>query len=312
MKLKLPFHALAIGAFLCATVACDRNHKNIDDIADPTPGDSLMYYFGQMQADNYWRQTQNDSAMSSEEARTEYMQGVEAGIRAAKGSDAYNRGLFLGVQLAMNSKEFEEAYDVDLDRELMLGGLANGLRSDTAVRIADAHAAYYKVVDRLNESRQKRDNDAAIIALAKTAERRGLSEVDDNLYAVDITKSNGLPLREGDRVHIEITSATASGHMAGGYFPDIITLGAHRIPDVLRMALYTMTNGQTRQFMTTPMDLFGQRYSRMGLRPDDPIVFTVHAEITPPDAQDSPIDAAVPICVGANARPGERQAARSR
>ena len=86
MKLKLPFHALAIGAFLCAAVACDRNPKNIDDIADPTPGDSLMYYFGQMQADNYWRQTQNDSAMSSEEARTEYMRAWRPESARPKGA----------------------------------------------------------------------------------------------------------------------------------------------------------------------------------------------------------------------------------
>lgn len=277
-KKSLKAIALPAALLLVGFVSCNRAPKSLAEMPDPTAGDSLMYYLGQMQADEFWRQTETDSTLAEASARAEFLKGVRAGMKAADGNDAYNRGLFLGVQLAMNSKEYKEAYEITLDEKLLLAGLEGGLESDTAVNIADAHAGFYKVVDRLNAVKEERDTSKARAALASAASKKGMKKEQEDLYAVDVTPARGVKLKEGDRVTLNITAATLSGHMAGGHFPNVTTLGEGRLPDVIRQAVYTMTPGQTRQFMTTPMAIFGRRYVRMNLSPDEPVIFTVNVD----------------------------------
>ena len=98
-----------MGALLVLT-GCKNSPKKLSDLKGGTPADSMMYYFGQMQAGNYWQDAETDTLLRSDDSREEFMKGFRAAMGMDTDDPAYNKGLQLGLRLAVRLREFKERY----------------------------------------------------------------------------------------------------------------------------------------------------------------------------------------------------------
>lgn len=260
------------------------NMKEISDISeisnykDVLPSDTMMFYFGQMQAANYWQDAETDTLLRTEEARRDFMAGLRTAMAMDEDNEAYNKGLQLGMRLAVRLREFERRYNQEFSEEVFAASLQNYLKNDMRDSIAQAQKGFYNVKDRLELQAAKTEASAAKEYLAKMGDLRGFEMISDTLFALDVTPLTGPCLKEGDRLAVEVTASTLDGkEITTRQFPDSITLGEGRVPAVVKCAILTMSNGQTRQFMTTPRTLFGKRYATFNLPYDEPVIFTVKA-----------------------------------
>ena len=268
---------LLLSVAVLMLAGCDKSPKDISDMKDPTPSDSMMYYFGEMQAYYYWKDAQTDTMLRSEDARAKFMEGFREGLKMESDDDAYNMGMQLGIRLAHRLKEFEERYNTDFKGSILAASMENNLKNDTMVDITEAQAGYYRIKDRLELGAAERELGDAKQKLARRGTEREFEMVNDTLYACDVTPpTTDANFKEGDRVAVQVTVSTIDGkEVVTRQFPDSITLGEGRVPAIVREAIYTMTDGQTRQFMTTPRVLLGKRYAAYKLPYDEPVVFTV-------------------------------------
>ena len=270
---------LLFGGLIMLT-GCKNSPKSMADLKDGSPADSMMYYFGQMQANNYFQDAETDTLLRSEEAREEFMKGFRKALDLDHDNAAYNKGLELGLRLAVRLREFEDRYGVKFPEDVMAASLENALKSynDPNFNIASAQKGFYKFKDSFELKAAHRDVKAAQGNLSKDAKARGFKMVSDTLYAKDVTPGSGQVFKMGDRVAVEVLVTTLDGEeVVTRQFPDSITLGEGRVPDIVRVGILTMKPGQTRQFMTTPRTLLGKRYQVYKLPPEQPVIFTVKA-----------------------------------
>lgn len=274
-------HTAAILLPLLGFIGCgNHNPSSLADLKGESPADSMMYYFGQMQASAYWQDAETDTLLRSQEARDEFIAGFRAAIKMDKDNQAYNKGLQLGLRLAVRLREFETRYDLKFSEEILAASLANSLKEDNRDSVAEAQMGFYKIKDRLELGAANRELGIAKQKLMKEARDKGYEMVSDTLYAIDVTPAGtGPKYKDGDRVGVYVTAYTLDGkEIATRQFPDSITIGAGRVPRVVCLGIHTMTNGQTRTFMTTPRTLFGKRYATYHLPYDEPVIFTVKVD----------------------------------
>lgn len=263
---------------LLACVSCGKS-KDANDLTDASPADSLMYYFGEMQAYNYFHDAQADTILKSDEAKKAFMEGFRKGLDSEKDDPAYNKGIQEGLRLAIRLKELQKAYGMEFPESMLADAFELYLNDEDGIQIADAQKEYYKIKDRLDIEKGLREDDSSRKALAKAAEKEHFIMISDTLYGKDVTAATpGPKFRDGDKVEISLTAATLNGSPLGKQFPPKIEIGAGRVPRVVCLAICTMTNGQTRTFMTTPQALFGKQYERYHLTATDPVIFTIKAE----------------------------------
>lgn len=273
MRKILPLISLLL--LLCA---CGGKPDKISEIKDPTPADSMMYYFGIMQANNFWQDAENDTILRTPEGKDQFLRGFRAALGMESDNDCYNRGLQLGLRLAIRLRQFEKDYGVEFSEDILAATLAQYLEGDSAIDISAAQKGYYKIKDLLDLKKGVKEGESAKKALAQRAKDDGYVMVSDTLFAKDVTAPGAGPkFKDGDRISIQLNTATLDGRELGRQFPDSLTIGEGRVPRTICLAIHTMTNGQTRMFMTTPQTLFGNQYSKYQLRSDEPVVFTVKA-----------------------------------
>ena len=271
---------LLFSLFAFLLTGCGRSPKDISDLKDATPADSMMYYFGEMQAYNYWQDAETDTMLRSESSRKAFIEGFRAAMKMDDDNQAYNKGLQLGLRLALRLREFGSRYDMNFSEEILIASLENALKNDSAINVGEAQRGYYNLKDRLELTAASKELGDAKLKLARSSKAKGFEMVNDTLYALDITpRGTGPLLKEGDRLAVSVTASTLDGkEIVTRQFPDSLTLGEGRVPLIVRYAIMTMTDGQTRQFMTTPRVLFGKRYAVYHLPYDEPVVFTVKAQ----------------------------------
>lgn len=269
---------LMLSVALLFMTGCKNSPKSISDLKDGTPADSMMYYFGQMQASNYFQDAETDTLLRTEEARQEFIDGFREAMKMDHDNAAYNKGLELGLRLAVRLREFEQRYGVKFPENVLAASLENSLKNDSSFNIVDAQKGYYKIKDRFELTAAQKDVSDALENLSKGAKERNFTMLSDTLYAKDVTSGSGPNFKLGDRLAVEVTASTLEGQeIVTRQFPDSITLGEGRVPAVVRVAILSMKPGQTRQFMTTPRTLLGKRYAVYKLPPDKPVIFTVKA-----------------------------------
>lgn len=261
------------------SASCQKGGKSLADIKDATPADTMMYYFGEMQAYNYLQDAETDTMLRSDNSKAEFIKGFRTALRLDDDNQAYNKGLQLGLRLAIRLREFEKRYGKDFSEAVLAESLENALYRDS-INIAEAQKGYYLVKDRYDYNTAQSEIGAAKENLAAHGKAQGYEMLSDTLYFKEVVPGykGGVHFKKGDRLAVELTASTIDGkEIVARQFPDSLTLGEGRVPPVVREAIYTMTNGETCKFMTTARTLFGKRYSVYKLPYDEPVVFTVKA-----------------------------------
>lgn len=267
-------------ALFCLMISCGKKEPaSLEDLKGHSAVDSMMYYFGEMQAAAYWQDAETDTVLRTEQARHEFLEGVKAAMEMDKESEAYNKGLQLGLRLALRIREFQDRYDMSFSEKIFQASLKNSLMDDNRDSIALAQKGFYKLKDRLELEAANKELADSKKELKKLAPTKGFTMLSDTLYAKEITPAGPGPrIKEGDRVAVSVSASTLDGQeIVARQFPDSITLGSGRVPKVVAVGIQTMTDGQTKSFMTTPRTLFGKRYKAYHLPYDEPVIFTVKA-----------------------------------
>lgn len=244
-----------------------------------TPSDTMMYYFGAMQAANYLQDAETDTLLKTDKQKEAFMKGFRDAAVMVDESDAYNKGLQLGLRLGMRLKEFEERYGMDYSADVLAASLQHFINNPDEVELVAAQKSFYEVKDRLETKAAQKDVAGAMDNLAKVAKERGFTRLSDTLYVKDVTpKGSGPVLKPGDKVAVDVIASTLDGEeITTRQFPDSLVIGEGRVPKVVFVGMETMTSGQTRQFMTTPRTLMGKRLRIYNLDPEEPVIFTVKA-----------------------------------
>lgn len=278
MNIRLSHSLLLILSIISLTSCGGKSGASGQNDGAESP-DSMMYYFGIMQANNFRQDATNDTILLTPEGRKQFLAGFKAAMKVESDDDSYNQGLQLGLRLAIRLREFEKMYGVKFSESELIKSFEECMMSDNPIDISAAQKGYYAIKDRLDLRKNSKESESAIKELARQAREDGFTMVSDTLFAKDITQSAGGPkFKDGDHIAIQVNAATLDGRELGRQFPDSITIGAGRVPRIICLATHTMTSGQTRTFMTTPKTIFGNQFANYQLRSDEPIVFTIKAE----------------------------------
>lgn len=265
--------------------------KSISEIKNPTEIDSLFYYFGQLRANEYWQQTRMDSTLNTQEARQQYLKGMEEGLKLGKeGNEAYNQGLFNGLTIAMNCIEFEKEYNLKPNKDIIMQSVAYGLRNDSAVDANEAQSNFYEIIGRIADQKLARDKKEAAESLKKEAAKLKMSAVNEDLYCKVTTPGSGAQLKIGDKITLQLDIKKADGSDLGLPMPNEIEIGAG-LPETLTKALTSMKPGEKATFASTAIAIFGERCSQMGMKPADVLIINIEikglGEAAPAAAADS-------------------------
>lgn len=69
---------IATSLALLASCGPDKG-RDISEFRNASTGDSLMYYYTQMRAYEYWREADSDTSMRNPEQRRRFLDGLKAG-----------------------------------------------------------------------------------------------------------------------------------------------------------------------------------------------------------------------------------------
>lgn len=280
MKIKSFLSIAATGLLLAA---CSGNQgKSLDQIKDATPGDSLVYFFGEINGSQYLTMAQSDSTFATDAAKRSYVNGVKAGLNSFNPNDeSFNRGMHLGLQMARNISEFKKDYDVQLNKEVFIQGLVEVLYSDSVKNMSDVQNAFNRIMTDFSNRKETMDKEAAASALSKEAAKMKLAKVADGLYGGPTDKKDGQQLKDGDDVIAKFELKTVAGKALDIPLPTSLKIGARNLPDQISDALKTLKSGETGKFITTANDLFGRRSEQFNLSAKDVIVMDITATLDP-------------------------------
>lgn len=259
----------------CSGEKSGESGRTIADYGEMTTADSLLYYFGQLRAADYWQFAKSDSVLSTRQSRDEYLKGLRAGLDAARSDDAYNQGLYVGIQLAMNMKEFSDEYGVDLNRKIVYNAIEDGLANDSAVNTVDANRMFRKVLETLNVEKEAKDRETAMATLSEAAKAGKWQKISDNLYGGLVkTPGEGAVVKDGDYVGVEVEINDTDGHEIDRRSMERTRVG-QSFPGPVSEAISKMKIGETRTFYTTAPAMFGRLMARYNLKPSQVLTFTV-------------------------------------
>ncbi len=269
---------ISIAAAGLVLAACQSPEgKTLGQISDASKADSLIYYFGQMRGAEYQREATNDTTLASKQARQEYINGVKAGLNAVKaGKDAYNNGVFLGMQMAMNMAQFKKDYDVTLSNRVFLESLAEAIESDSIGNPQELQKEFYRIMGEFNKQKEERNREAATEALEKEASAKKMAKISDNLYG-NIPAAKDMKIKDGDKVKVDIKITNSKGNPVNAPLPATLVVGQRMKDSPINDAILSLSSGQKGTFLTSAYALFGARSSQMGVEPND--VLTI--DLTP-------------------------------
>lgn len=270
---------LAAGAALLLLASCggkgEGESRSIADYGEISTADSLLYYFGQLRAADYWQFAKGDSTLAERASRDEYLKGLRAGLDAARDNDAYNQGLYVGVQLAMNMKDFSEEYGVELNRKIVYGAIEDGLANDSAVDTREANVNFRRLLEALNIQKEESDRQTAIATLSEVAKAGKWTKINDTLYGGLVkTAGQGAVVKEGEFVGISVEISDTDGKQIDTRSADRVRVG-QGFPAPVSEAVATMKVGESRTFYTTAPAMFGRMMARYNLKPTQVLTFNV-------------------------------------
>lgn len=280
MKLK-SILSMAAAALVLASCQTPSGEK-LADIDNAGKADSLMYIFGQMRGAEFKKMAERDTTLDSSEARRAYIAGIKAGLKAVKeDQNAYNQGVYLGMQMAMNMAQFKKDYNVNLSHRVFVEGVAEAL-SDSTLNPQALQADFYAIMNDFNTAKENADKAAASKALEKAAAEKKFNKITDQLYG-SVPASDQPKLKDGDKVKISAQITTAAGKSLNAPVPPTMTLSERMSESPIYQALISLASGQKGEFLTTAVAMFGNRCSQFGLEPSDVLSLTLTGTVETPE-----------------------------
>lgn len=272
------FHISLTLTLLFALISCGEMHhgKSLEDMPDATQGDSLLYYYGQVQAANYWREAESDTSMNSPKAREEYLRGLHTALKLIGENKHFNAGVLAGVELGIKIRSFVSNYDVQLHPEVLYQSISYGMESAPNAGDDTFSEDYYHLLARIQSSTAKADKEKADKALKAAARRMNMIPVNTSLYQRVDKQGGKQRLLQDMAIEARITFS-CNGSTIPVPIPAEVKVGAYYNNPVLNQALFAMNEGEECTFLTTAVALFGNRTLQMHLDPED--IVTIHIQL---------------------------------
>lgn len=273
IKLLIPTAAIA----LLALTSCESNPaKPLSEVKNADRADSLIYYYAQMRAGEYWRSVETDTAKASLESRERYIQGVIDGMNALRDDDDdYNSGFKMGVRTATGLNTFANEYGMEFDKGVFISSLKYGLSDAHRANRRKAKKEYYAIKGKLETQLETEDLNRGRASLKEEAAEEGFSAMNEALYKKVEEQGTGRQAKEGDRVLVDVEFLKDSGSNLGLPSPECVIIGNDGRARVMALAYSSMKEGEHSEFMTTAADLFGSRTEILGLRSSDIIIIDI-------------------------------------
>lgn len=266
----------------------DRNAP-IDYVGDPTPSDSLIYYYGQLKGAAYKNQAAYDTVMMQKEERKRFLEGLHHGLDAVvEDNDTYNRGLQEGIRLALQLYSDNRRLGVNLDRDLLYASISYALEHEKTIDTGEAAAIYHEVMTRLEkESEMKAARDRQV-SLQSEAAALKMKKVADELYVADSNPGSGGEVKRGDIVFVSVNYQLKNGRNLQMPSSEILKVGGPTMSEVMTKALTRMRKGGASQYASTAGALFGSRAEQIRLKQEDVVLFSVTVtDVENPDTMGS-------------------------
>lgn len=282
------FRLLPLAALACLTVSCDGGSGTLSESSTPT--DSLMYYVGQLNAGEYWRDSNNDTTLREASQKEAYLAGVRAGLNLMKdGDETYNRGLMAGLQMANQVIQFSESYEVTLDKNMYVRSLSNAILADTMPNSREAQHNIGLIIRSIEQQKSEKDKALSQESLQQVATKDNLPKLTDDLYGKVTVKTDSAAFVKNDNVDIKLQLAKENGETINLPLPTKGRVGNERsFPMVISDALLKLKSGETGEFLTTAHALFGPTAKQRGFEPTEVIKMTLSASIAPAAEGDKP------------------------
>lgn len=277
----------AIGLPACSDELSGKVDTADELLASHSAKDSLIYYLGQVRAYQYWKRTESDTSLRSEEQRKLFLKGVRDGLNMVHEDDPnYNYGLRLGVRMAEAIFKLEDDYDISLSRAQFLRSLRNGLDRTEPINPLTTQAAYYQVLHGMEANRSKEESELNFRSIMGVAEQYDLQRVRSGLWWREVKPGHGPKIRPGDRITLDIDYTQANGESLGMPSPEIQIVGRGSMPQVLTDAYCLMRDGGSAIFATSCQLVFGNRGDLIGMRPTNIVV--IHVTVTRVERDSNP------------------------
>lgn len=286
------FQILCLLTLLSMAASCDNIHKGkkLEDIANATQGDSLIYYYGQIRAAQFWREAENDSSLNTPHAREAYLRGIRAAMNLIGDDEAYNAGFMAGVQMAENIRSFSDDYDLSLNQEVLHQSLQFGLMSESSPGDDTSIESFYELLGRIIISHNEAESKKAESELKKAATKMNMTPLDNTIYR-RVEKEGTGPCLEDNITVSGIIRVTKDGNDLAIPFPRDLRVGATYINPAVNRALRSMREGEKAVFATTAYALFGQRCQQMRLNPEDILTIEITLGQTIANSHETPVSA---------------------
>lgn len=276
MNVKKLFLAISVCIAIGMTSCDSHEGKDISQYNDASSADSLLFYYVQLRAHEYWELAEKDTSLRSPEARARFLEGLEKGFNSIKTGDAdYNRGVELGVRMAINLQKFEKMYDVDIHKDMAVPSFRYGLRDGADIPEFNYQESFYRILNRLKQVQRDRDHEKARLSLVEEAREQQMSKISDDLYYRLLKKGEGPYAQYGQSAYVVVNYERADGEDIAVPSPGLVTIGALGVPEVLNRSYSRLNKGSVALFATTAEALFGSRTYIMGMKPEDVLLVTI-------------------------------------
>ena len=158
----------------------------------------------------------------------------------------------------------------------MMKSMMAALNNDSVEDLMVIRRNFYNLRNRLEQDRDSRDEIKATEALIVTAKQLGMTRVTNDLWKKVLIEGAGDKVERGDRAELAIQLSTIDGQKVPLHFPSQIVVGGRLVSTVFPDAFLTMRYGQTAEFATTALAVFGSHSEQMGLKPETVLILHVN------------------------------------
>lgn len=258
----------------------------LGNLGQPSLSDSLIYYFGLLEGQEYLDMAAKDTVLLTRRERERYLKGLKDGLNAvAEINDTYNRGLQNGVELALALYDYNRKYGIDLNRGLLYQSIAYKLEGEGAPGVAEAMEEFHKVVEKLDFKKREEMVKDMHLSLAEEAKRLKMKKISDDLYVTDANPGMGDSIRRGDLVFATLNYILESGRNLEMPAAQQLIVGGPTMSEVMIEVYTRMKKEGSAQYATTAGALFGSQAYQLGLQPQEVVLMSVEINnVVDPDS----------------------------